>query len=90
MLLALLVRLELCNGAGGRALLWELLNVLFWRIARGMTMLDSLFFVGQGYVFSGLLLFVHVFVMAFRGWLLVLGEFFGESVRKKGLYMRFC
>ena len=89
MLLALLVRLELCNGAGG-PLLWELLNVLFERIARGMAMLDSLFFVGQGYVFSGLLLFVHVFVMAFRGWLLVLGEFFGEIISKKGLYMPFC
>lgn len=36
--------LELCNGAGERALLWELLNVLFKRIARGVAMLDSLFF----------------------------------------------
>ena len=44
---------------------------------------------GQGYVFAVLLLFVHIFVMVLRGWLLVLGEFFGESVSKKGLYMRF-
>ena len=31
---------------------------------------------GQGYVFAVLLLFVHIFVMVLRGWLLVLGEFF--------------
>lgn len=44
--------LEFCNGAGGRALLWELLNVLFGWIARGIAMLDSLFFWGgKGYVF---------------------------------------
>ena len=38
--------LELCNGAGGRALLWELLHLLFGWIARGIDMLDSLFFGG--------------------------------------------
>lgn len=54
-------------------------------------MLDSLFFgVGKGYVFTGLLLVVHILVMAVRGWLLVLGEFLRESVSKKGLYMPFC
>ena len=53
-------------------------------------MLDSLFWGGKGYVFSGLLLIVHVFVMALKGWLLVLGEFLGESVSKKALYMPFC
>ncbi len=36
--------LELCNGAGGRALLWELLNVLFMWIAHGIAMLDGLLF----------------------------------------------
>ena len=57
----------------------------------GLLCLIACFFEGsQGYVFSGLLLTVHIFVMALRGWLLVLGEFFGESVSKKGLYMRFC
>ena len=91
MLLSFVVGLELCNGAGERALLWELLNVLFKRIARGVAMLDSLFFLGgKGFVFTGLLLTVHILVMAVRGWLLVLGEFFGESVSKKGLYMLFC
>lgn len=83
--------LELCNGADGRALLWELLRLLFGWIARGIAVLDSLFFWGgQGYVFTGLLLIVHIFVMALRGWLLVWGEFFGESVSQKGLYMLFC
>ena len=42
--------LEFCNGADGRALLWELLHVLFgWR-ARGIAMLDSLF-LGPGLCF---------------------------------------
>ena len=47
-------------------------------------------FWGQGYVFTVLLLIMHIFVMALRGWLLVLGELFWESVSKKGLYIPFC
>lgn len=83
--------LELCNSASGRALLWELIHLLFGWIARGIAVLDSLFFgVGKGYVFTGLLLVVHILVMAVRGWLLVLGEFLRESVSKKSLYMPFC
>ena len=56
----------------------------------GLLCLIACFWVGNGYVFTVLLLTVHIFVMALRGWLLVLGEFFWESVRKKGLYMPFC
>ncbi len=56
----------------------------------GLLCLMDCFLVGKGFVFTGSLLTVHIFIMVFRGWLLVLGEFFGESVSKKGLYMRFC
>ena len=56
----------------------------------GLLCLIACFWVGKGFVFTGSLLTVHIFVMALRGWLLVLGEFFRESVSKKGLYMRFC
>ena len=46
----MLLRLELFNGAVGRALLGALPNVLFgWR-ARGIAMLDSLF-LGPGLCF---------------------------------------
>ena len=82
--------LELCNGAGERALLWELLNVLFKRIARGIAMLDSLFFLdGKEFVFTGLLLTVHILVMAVRSWLLVLDEFFGKVLAKRAYTCRF-
>ena len=57
----------------------------------GLLCLIACFFGGgQGYVFTGWLLVVRIFVMALRGWLLVLGELFWESVSKKGLYMPFC
>ena len=56
----------------------------------GLLCLIACFWVGKGFGFTGLLLVVHIFVMVLRGWLLVLGEFFGESVSKNGLYMAFC
>ena len=55
----------------------------------GLPCLMACFWVGKGFVFTGSLLTVHILVMAVRGWLLILGEFFWESVSKKGLYMRF-
>ena len=55
-----------------------------------MCLIACFFGGGKGYVFSGLLLVVHIFVMVLRGWVLVWGELLGESVSKKGLYMPFC
>lgn len=56
----------------------------------GLLCLIACFWVGKGYVFTVLLLTLHIFVMVLRGWVLVWGELLGESVSKKGLYMRFC
>ena len=56
----------------------------------GLLCLIACFWVGKGFGFTGLLLVVHIFVMVLRGWLLVLGEFFGKSVSKNSLYMPFC